>query len=242
MDGLSSFPPVERRIRTCYLGCQGEKPHETARQLGVARISTMLVVPLSDIGEDGVFIDETVTAASLQPLDVDALPVGEVHVEGDLEDIGGDYLFRGNISGAFEADCDRCLKPAKMPFDVEVMWNFERDPKAAFQAVGIEIDEDADLSDSAMCRAITGDEIDLRPHVWEELVLAMPIKFLCREDCRGLCINCGADLNQGDCGCPEEDATPADAPAGNRGLAALGGMFPDLAKDAGAGKAEKPAN
>jgi len=45
-------------------------------------------------------------------------------------------------------------------------------------------------------------EIDLRPAVPEELLLALPRWVVCREDCRGLCPRCGKDLNAGPCGCP----------------------------------------
>jgi len=45
-------------------------------------------------------------------------------------------------------------------------------------------------------------EIDLRPAVREELLLAVPRWVVCRDDCRGLCPRCGKDLNAGPCGCP----------------------------------------
>lgn len=182
----------------------------------------MLTVPLAEIDESGVEIDAMVPAAALQPEGVEALPVEAVHVAGVLEDIAGDYLFRGEISGTFTGQCDRCLQDATAPFAVEVMWNFEQDPKAALEAVGVALEDETDLDDSAICRPIVGDEIDLKPHAWEELVLAYPAKFLCREDCRGLCARCGANLNEGPCACaPEADG---DSP-----LAGLGKLFPDLA-------------
>jgi uncharacterized protein len=45
-------------------------------------------------------------------------------------------------------------------------------------------------------------DIDLGDAIREALILAMPEYPLCREDCRGLCPRCGADLNQGPCACP----------------------------------------
>ena len=50
-----------------------------------------------------------------------------------------------------------------------------------------------------------GEEINLRDGIQEQAVMAFPIRPLCRENCKGLCAACGADLNQGDCGC---DLTP----------------------------------
>jgi uncharacterized protein len=48
------------------------------------------------------------------------------------------------------------------------------------------------------------DDIDLRPAVREQWLLAVPAFTLCRDDCRGLCPSCGVDLNAGDCGCPPQ--------------------------------------
>jgi uncharacterized protein len=48
-----------------------------------------------------------------------------------------------------------------------------------------------------------GDEIDLVDGIQEQVIMALPFKPLCREGCRGLCPQCGADLNLGDCACSE---------------------------------------
>ena len=49
-----------------------------------------------------------------------------------------------------------------------------------------------------------GYELDLRPAIREQWLLAQPRFVLCRDDCQGLCPRCGADLNQGPCGCPPQ--------------------------------------
>ena len=53
------------------------------------------------------------------------------------------------------------------------------------------------------------DELDLRPAIREEWLLAAPTYALCREDCRGLCARCGADLNAGPHGCSDETEDPS---------------------------------
>ena len=50
-----------------------------------------------------------------------------------------------------------------------------------------------------------GEEIDLGQILGEEITLALPMRFLCREDCLGLCPICGKNLNQGPCGCEARD-------------------------------------
>ena len=71
---------------------------------------------------------------------------------------------------------------------------------APIQVAGAEnIENDAFIYES--------DLLDITEPVRESLLLAVPLQSLCREDCRGLCPVCGADRNEGDCGC---DATTVD--------------------------------
>jgi uncharacterized protein len=65
-----------------------------------------------------------------------------------------------------------------------------------------ELPEGMEEEDFVVIPATGEARYDLFPRVREELILDMPIKLLCREDCKGLCSKCGADLNEGACGCP----------------------------------------
>ena len=56
--------------------------------------------------------------------------------------------------------------------------------------------------------ALGEDGIDLAPVVRDVVIAALPIRNLCRPDCKGLCPKCGADLNQADCGCDREVVDP----------------------------------
>jgi len=51
-------------------------------------------------------------------------------------------------------------------------------------------------------------ELDVNGLLWEEFVLALPVKPLCTENCKGLCPECGQDLNAGGCGCSEKQLDP----------------------------------
>ncbi len=51
-------------------------------------------------------------------------------------------------------------------------------------------------------------EIDLTPYIQENLILSVPMKMLCKEDCKGICPGCGADLNHEPCTCPEKPIDP----------------------------------
>lgn len=112
-----------------------------------------------------------------------------VRVEGRLQGTGeGRYYWHGHLHTAVAGECRRCLTPVKAPVAVEV---------------GALFTSEADTGDDPDAYRLQSHdtEIDLRPVVREELVLAVPRFVECRDDCRGLCPSCGKDLNAGPCGC-----------------------------------------
>jgi uncharacterized protein len=126
-------------------------------------------------------------------LEHDARPLDGLIVTGRLSSAGeGRFYFSGRMSGEVEAECRRCLEPARAAVEEELHLLF---------ADGL--DEEADESDVYLLepRART---VDLRPALREQWLLAVPGFALCREDCRGLCPRCGANLNDGPCDCEPE--------------------------------------
>lgn len=115
---------------------------------------------------------------------------------------GEEVRVRGGIAGTVEAACDRCLAPVPLPLDLSFEARFI--PAASYeesQTVELQ-DEDLDFS------VLTDDFIDLDELVREQVLLALPIRLLCRDDCRGLCPTCGGDLNEKPCDCHEEARDP----------------------------------
>jgi uncharacterized protein len=132
---------------------------------------------------------------AFEGLDLDL--AGPVSVTGQLQATGaGEFLWRGNMHGILQGECRRCLGEVRTDVDIEVdAAIFSTDPEAA---------DDPD-SYPLPARAT---HVDVRDVVREELALAVPTSLLlCRDDCPGLCLSCGADLNAGPCGC-----TPAAEP------------------------------
>jgi uncharacterized protein len=135
----------------------------------------------------------------------DPRPAGSVLVTGRLSTAGpGRYYFSGHIEGTATGECRRCLEPASAGVSAE--------SHLIFTEAGV---EEADEADDAYLLEPGTLEIDLRPAVREEWLLTAPSLMLCREDCKGLCPNCGADLNTGPCECapavdPRWDALRAD--------------------------------
>lgn len=120
----------------------------------------------------------------------DSRPRDGVRVTGRLSRAGGDrYYFSGRIAGTLEMPCRRCLKPSSVEVREEV--------HLLFAETGA---EGADDPDVFVIPPRSG-ELDLRPAIREQWLLAAPGFVQCSEQCRGLCPQCGADLNEGPCGC-----------------------------------------
>ena len=101
-----------------------------------------------------------------------------------------EYLWRGSLHGVIQGECRRCLTDVRTEVDIDVdAAVFSTDPEAS---------DDPDFY-PLLERA---SHIDIRDVVREEMALAAPTHLLlCRGDCAGLCVHCGADLNAGPCGC-----------------------------------------
>jgi uncharacterized protein len=108
----------------------------------------------------------------------------------------------GRVSGEIEAECTRCLQTATHKFDVPL--------KAAFVTEeNYTSEKEAELrSDDLDVSIYDGEKIDLTDLVREQILLDLPTQILCREDCRGLCQKCGANLNEVNCNCEENETDP----------------------------------
>jgi DUF177 domain-containing protein len=136
------------------------------------------------------------TVGELQPDDpafdgLDLNLAGPVSVTGQLQATGhGEYLWRGSFHGVMQGDCRRCLSEVRTDVDIDV--------EAAIFSTDPEAGDDPDFY-PLLERA---SHIDIRDVAREELALAVPTRLLlCREDCAGLCLHCGANLNAGPCEC-----------------------------------------
>ena len=115
---------------------------------------------------------------------------------------GRQLFFRGSFHGRIESSCSRCLKDFSMP--VEHEFDFVLSPNAFGSNGSTEELRREELGLSYY----SGDEIDLAPLIREQVMLALPTRPLCAENCRGLCGGCGVDLNYEDCRCPRAAEDP----------------------------------
>ena len=117
-------------------------------------------------------------------------------VDGTLEATGrGDFFLHGRLQGLLDTACRRCLKDMSTPIEVPIEALFTADP-----------DLQDDPSVYPLLEPVS--HVDVSEAVREELALAASQFPLCKDSCAGLCQRCGADLNNGPCGCPASKAKP----------------------------------
>ena len=108
----------------------------------------------------------------------------------------------GRVQTTLELPCSRCLEP--FTSSVDAAFDLRYQPHATNTGEGeIEVEED-DLTTAFY----EHDAIDLGHLMREQMYLALPMKPLCCDDCRGLCPTCGANLNLGTCGCKHDWEDP----------------------------------
>jgi uncharacterized protein len=105
----------------------------------------------------------------------------------------------GTLAATLELRCGRCLEPFSLP--VDAAFDLRYLPEGAGLAEGDET-ADGELGDEdASATFYREDEIDLAELMREQFYLALPMKPLCRQDCKGLCPHCGTNLNTETCEC-----------------------------------------
>ena len=127
-------------------------------------------------------------------LQLDANFDAPVEVTVRLEKLPSQIIVRSEIATSASFSCDRCLA------------DFRQQIAASYAVVYVEEASEAGRFPPEEVRVVRVDAtvIDLSGDVREMILLSVPLKLICREDCRGLCPHCGADLNAGEHVCAKQ--------------------------------------
>ena len=120
--------------------------------------------------------------------DYKARVYGTVHKEGNL------FTVKGDVDVTLIMICDRCMNAFDYPLHATLDDQFSNDEAHYL--------EDEDI------KRVTKSSIDLSDSILESIAMAMPMKALCGADCKGMCLECGANLNQNTCECEKSDIDP----------------------------------
>ncbi len=118
-----------------------------------------------------------------------------VHIIGEAVNAAGFITLTANGAARVRMQCDRCMEDFDTTVSFEV---FEKFKKEAVE----ENDSDEEVA------VLSGNSIELDDIIYRSLYMALPSKALCREDCKGICSQCGRNLNEGDCNCNTEQIDP----------------------------------
>ena len=125
----------------------------------------------------------------------------KINVVAEL--VGAEVRVRGHLATHLEASCDRCLGAVEVPVDRDFDL-FYRPLKTIAKEEEVEIPkEELEIG------FYSGDGIELADVATEQVILSVPMKVVCRADCRGLCPVCGANRNVVQCTC---SAPPPESP------------------------------
>jgi uncharacterized protein len=154
-----------------------------------------MIIHVSELEEQGLRIDDV---QALGPVFAD--PSWRLEsVALEVEPDGADVFVRGRLTATVPQTCGRCLETFPAHLDAALDVRLVPKPTGA-DSVELGADDlDVDFYDN--------DELDVTRVVENEATLALPMKPLCREDCRGLCPACGANRNVAPCTC---DPRPPD--------------------------------
>ena len=156
-------------------------------------------INILNIPEEGLNLEFSLEAGSFSHLlsnkeKID-FSLDRVDVTGDLRKLGQSIFFAGTFETLLKTQCGRCLEDAYLP--VKADFRYTLLPEAATggeEKIALKT-EDLDIGYYA------GEVIDLTPIIFEQIILQVPMKVLCRESCKGLCSRCGINLNAGSCDC-----------------------------------------
>ena len=123
-------------------------------------------------------------------------------VVGDITNTAGYMRMRVKLSVDYESFCARCLAPVNGSFSLDL------EKTVATKDILENLPEER-LDDYQI---IEDGFLDMDEQLMDQLEMEFPSRFLCRDDCKGLCERCGKNLNEGDCNCKEKEIDPRLAP------------------------------
>jgi len=138
-----------------------------------------------------------------------------VHLEMDVHKDGEAYRATGRVATKLQLECGRCLEPFEIAVDSPFELRYV--PLVEVPPAGEDGGEREVAEDDLTTAFYKEDSIDLGELMHEQFVLALPMKPLCKESCKGLCVHCGANRNGETCACAPEWTDPR--------LAALKGLL-----------------
>ena len=161
-----------------------------------------MIIDLANVGTTAKKIDLTFDPAKI---DIEGEIVslsGKVAFSGETQRLDGKTRVRGVIDADVSLDCTRCLDPIAKHLEIPFHAVF-------VDGSGEDVNAEAEIADELLDESLVEDgKIDMAEVMREQILLAVPEQIFCREDCKGMCPQCGANLNLIDCKCADNETDP----------------------------------
>lgn len=168
-----------------------------------------MLITLAELERHRIVASKTYAPGSLDYHGADFEQAAPLEVSVGAELIGAEIRIRGHLKTRLRAPCDRCLTSVEFPLDREFDVTFR--PSAMLTT---RREEEIEVPKGELeVGFFSGDGVELAEIVSEQVLLSVPMKLVCREDCKGLCPQCRTDLNRASCNCsarPTGDVSPFD--------------------------------
>ena len=129
--------------------------------------------------------------------------IGPLIWSATAERVGEEIRIAGNLSVTTESSCSRCLEPARCEIQKSFDLFFRERGEELFDEDEVELTEE-----DTRTAFFAGTQLAIGDVLREQVLLALPMKVLCRVDCKGLCPVCGTNRNQNTCTCSGEVFSP----------------------------------
>lgn len=161
---------------------------------------------VAEVEQDPTWLDERLGGGEKNSVRF----LGPIRIHLKLSRLGSTVLASSRVRVEMEFQCDRCLESFSSFLDSEYKASLKPKPR-----IPAEEKAESQRDDDPETEFYEGEEIDLTPLIQDQILLALPPKAVCREDCRGLCPRCGQNLNRGTCQCADQDVDPRLQPLKN---------------------------
>lgn len=162
----------------------------------------MLKVELRSLEHEDLILEETGCAQALGIELTPELSQEPLEVHCELSKSGDLISAKGWVKGKMHLACDRCLKPIENDFKSFFEIHYRPQPEELLEEGEEFPEEEVDVV------YFVGDLLDVADQIRQTVLLSVPMRALCKDDCQGLCGGCGKDLNIDQCHCAE---SPSDS-------------------------------
>ncbi len=154
-----------------------------------------MLIAVQELQQHPLHVEKEYAAGEIEVQQPDLERIGPLKVQADARLSGPEIRVHLRIDGIASPNCARCLQPVALPLahDVRLVYH----PVSELTAVN-EVEIHTADTEVGFFR---GEGVELEDIVREQVLLALPMRTMCNEECRGLCPTCGSNLNHETCDC-----------------------------------------